>query len=77
MESYQRLKVKFERDVAGLEQQLEAMKFTYLLNKGETRSLGKLARSPRCVSALANPPPLPHPPPPRALQRNSSTISAS
>ncbi len=40
VESYQRLKVKFERDVAGLEQQLEAMKFTYLLNKGETRSLG-------------------------------------
>ena len=35
MENYQKLKVKLENDVALLEQQLEAMKFTYLLNKGE------------------------------------------
>lgn len=35
MENYQRLKVKLERDVMMLEQQLEAIKFTYLLNKGE------------------------------------------
>lgn len=34
MENHQKLRVKLERDVMLLEQQLEAMKFTYLLNKG-------------------------------------------
>lgn len=34
LENFQKLKVKLERDVMLLEQQLEAMKFTYILNKG-------------------------------------------
>jgi hypothetical protein len=34
LENHQKLKVKLERDVMLLEQQLEAMKFTYILNKG-------------------------------------------
>ncbi len=38
MENYQKLKVKLENDIALLEQQLEAMKFTYLLNKGESET---------------------------------------
>ena len=36
MENFQKLKHKLERDVMMLEQQLEAIKFTYLLNKGES-----------------------------------------
>ena len=36
LENHQKLKVKLERDVMLLEQQLEAMKFTYTLNKGAT-----------------------------------------
>jgi len=39
MENYQKLKLKLEKDVMMLEQQLEAIKFTYLLNTGAWRMI--------------------------------------
>jgi dynein regulatory complex protein 1 len=76
LENYQKLKVKLERDVMLLEQQLEAMKFTYILNKGAWRA----ARPPPLFRARpARPPHLcpPLPPTPAPAQKNSSTTSAS
>lgn len=44
-ENYQKLKVKLETDVQILEQQLEAMKFTYLLNTEKVRRSGGHGRA--------------------------------
>lgn len=58
LENHQKLKVKLERDVMLLEQQLEAMKFTYTLNKGarvQQRSQRQMAPTSARAPALTAP----------------------
>ena len=77
LENYQKLKVKLEGDCALLEQQLEATRFTYMLNQGAcARGGGSIREACMCVTVcLLTPSPHPLLPCAEKLEYNFRVLS--